>query len=132
MPSAPKAPLNPTLLARARDMRKESAPAEQKLWRCLRDRQLNGFKFRRQHVVGPYIADFYCHQVRLIVELDGGSHEQRETYDATRTKIIERGGDLVVQFKNQDVFDFLDAVLEDILTHCEMRRAPSPSGRGQG
>src|SRR5271154_4685381 len=115
MATNPKVPLNPLLLQRAREMRKAPAPAEKKLWKCLRDRQLNGFKFRRQHVSGAYIADFYCHAAALIVEIDGESHEHRATYDATRTQILNRGGDRVIRFANEDVYDFLDAVLEEIL-----------------
>ena len=114
-----KTPLNPALLSRARAMRAESAPAERKLWKCLRDRQLNGFKFRRQHVAGAYITDFYCHAAALIVEIDGESHEHRATYDATRAQILNRGGDRVIRFANEDVYDFLDAVLEEILLQCE-------------
>jgi very-short-patch-repair endonuclease len=124
-----KTPINPVLLARAREMRVECAPAEQKLWRCLRDRQLGGFKFRRQHVVGAYIADFYCHDCRLIVEIDGESHGHRESYDAARTQILDRAGDQVIRFANEDVHDFLDAVLEVILEGCERIRnwkPPSP------
>ena len=68
------------LLRRARAMRHEPAPAEKKLWRLLRDRQLNGFKFRRQHRVAGYIADFYCHEASLVVELDGASHGDRDLY----------------------------------------------------
>ena len=119
MSSNPKAPLNPVLLARAREMRKEPAPAEKKLWACLRDRQLNGFKFRRQHVIGPYIADFYCHAVRLVVEIDGASHGHRQSYDSMRTQILERERDRVIRFANEDVYDFLDNVLEEILAQCE-------------
>src|SRR3954464_8141528 len=111
MSTKAKTPINPVLLARAREMRKEPAPAEKKLWRCLRDRQLNGFKFRRQHPMGAYVADFYCHAVRLVVELDGASHGHRESYDATRTQILPRGGDRVIRFANEDVFDFIDNVL---------------------
>ena len=119
-----RAPLNPVLLVRARSMRAESAPAEQKLWSCLRNRQHNDFKFRRQHVIGPYVADFYCHECGLIVEIDGDSHGYRDSYDATRTRILERGGDVVIRFANEDVFDFLDSVLEAILGECERRRIP--------
>jgi very-short-patch-repair endonuclease len=124
-----KPPVNSVLLSRARQMRGESAPAEQKLWSCLRDRQLGGYKFRRQHVLGAYIADFYCHECRLVVEIDGNSHGHREAYDATRTQILQRGGELVIRFANEDVHDFLDAVLEAILEECERIRdstAPSP------
>jgi very-short-patch-repair endonuclease len=110
-------------------MRHNPAPAEKKLWACLRDRQLNGFKFRRQHPISAYFADFYCHAVRLVVEIDGESHGHREAYDATRTTILNRGGDRVIRFANEDVFDFLDAVLEEILAQCESNlpsTAPSP------
>ena len=100
-------------------MRRESAPAEKILWTCLRDRQLNGFKFRRQHVVGAYVADFYCHECQLIVELDGDSHGHRDEYDSNRTTILQRGGDTVIRFLNEDVFDFTDSVLEAILSECE-------------
>lgn len=100
-------------------MRHEAAPAEIKLWRCLRNRQLNDYKFRRQHVIGCYIADFYCHEVELIVEIDGATHEHRQVYDKRRTQILNRGGAKVIRFMNEDVYDFTDSVLEAILEQCE-------------
>jgi very-short-patch-repair endonuclease len=75
----------PVLLERARAMRQNPAPAEKKLWACLRDRQLGGFKFRRQQPVAPYIGDFFCAACKLVVELDGDSHGVRGPYDARRT-----------------------------------------------
>jgi len=110
-------------------MRKQSAPAEQKLWQRLRDRQLNGFKFRRQQVLDPYIADFFCHAIGLVIEIDGGTHERREVYDANRTVVLDRGGCRVIRFLNEDVHDHLHAVLEAILEECERlskSNAPSP------
>src|SRR6266542_588296 len=92
------------LLERARAMRKEAAPAEEKLWKLLRDRQLNGLKFRRQHRLDNYIADFYCYEAKPVVELDGDSHGERERYDAARTKRLTRGGNRVIRFLNDDVF----------------------------
>jgi very-short-patch-repair endonuclease len=117
------------LLQRARAMRKEAAPAEEKLWKLLRGRQLDGFKFRRQHRIGNYIADFYCHEVRLVVELDGDSHgdPQAEAYDSRRTKKIERDGCRVIRFVNDDVFKFTDEVLEEIWQLCDARRSERPS-----
>ena len=118
--------VDPKLLAFARSMRHEPAPAEQKLWRCLRNRQLNGFKFRRQVGFGKYIADFYCAECRLIVELDGDSHSEREGYDGKRTVNLESKGFSVVRFVNTDVFDHLDSVLEAILRECEARFSIAP------
>ncbi len=113
--------VNDVIIARARAMRRESAPAEQILWFCLRDRRLNGYKFRRQLAVGPFIADFYCASCRLIVELDGDSHANRAAYDEDRTKWLNEHGHAVVRFPNADVFDHLDAVLELLLSECERR-----------
>jgi very-short-patch-repair endonuclease len=113
--------VDPKLLQFARQMRKDPAPAEKKLWQCLRDRQLNAFKFRRQHVIGKFIADFYGHEADVIIELDGESHGHRTEYDSSRTRILERDGSLVIRFVNEDVFDFLDCVLNEILQQCEAR-----------
>ena len=115
----------PVLLERARAMRHEPAPAEQKLWQCLRGRQLCGYKFRRQHPLPPYVADFFCAEAKLVVELDGESHAEREAYDARRTTRLTRGGLNVLRFENDDVFHFTDAVLEEILRECERLAARS-------
>jgi very-short-patch-repair endonuclease len=108
-------------LARARELRQDAAPAETKLWWCLRNRRLGGYKFRRQHPVAPFIADFYCSEADLIVELDGDSHAINETYDAARTKRLERDGYRVIRFTNSDVGKYLDAVLLEIFEECERR-----------
>jgi len=121
------------LLERAREMRHEPAPAEQKLWWCLRNRRLNGFKFRRQVPVLTYVPDFYCADCKLLVELDGDSHDGREQYDEKRTQDLMNQGYRVVRFLNTDVFDNLVAVLEAILAECEASvaerkgKAPHPS-----
>jgi very-short-patch-repair endonuclease len=117
------------LLARARQMRYDPAPAEGVLWQLLRNRQLGGFKFRRQTPMPPFIADFYCAEVDLIIELDGDSHSETELYDASRTKRLTRGGLHVIRFLNVDVYSNIDAVLEEILCECELRsnsKSPSP------
>jgi very-short-patch-repair endonuclease len=117
------------LLKRAREMRQEPAPAETKMWNCLRDRQLSGFKFRRQTPLLPFIADFYCAKLGLIVELDGDSHADRETYDQQRTQRLIRNGFHVIRFFNSDVRSHLDSVLEEILFECERlssSKSPSP------
>ena len=103
-------------------MRKHPAPAERKLRQLLRDRQLDDFKFRRQHRIVDYIADFYCHEVGLVIELDGESHGERTEYDAKRTRRIRRAGCDVIRSENDDVFRFTDAVLEEIWRECDARR----------
>ena len=67
-------------------LRKPLTPAEQRLWQALRNRQLSGLKFRRQHAVGAYILDFYCPACKLVVELDGDIHDKQLEYDRTRTE----------------------------------------------
>ena len=125
--------LPPLLLQRARQMRRDlAAPAELRLWSCVRNRQLNGFKFRRQQTIGPYIVDFYCSECRLIVELDGDSHSEREDYDEKRSAWLNMAGYKVVRYPNTEIFENLVAVLEDILRICETRAvrnsndSPSP------
>jgi L-threonylcarbamoyladenylate synthase len=121
-----KVPLNPILLSRARAMRHDPAPAETKLWAFLRDRQLGGYKFRRQVPLGGFIADFYCHQVDLVVELDGESHLDRPQSDAVRTEILSRDGHRVIRFWNTDVFENFHGVLEALYEECERIAASEP------
>ena len=106
---------------RARALRKEMTPAEQKMWRLLRDRRLAGFKFRRQHAIGPFIADFCCLPARLIVELDGGGHVERADYDAERTRWLNEQGFEVIRFTNPEVMKECDAVVEVIWQACVQR-----------
>ncbi len=122
MPTERQHNLPPLLIARARNLRHDRIPAETKLWQCLRNRQLGGFKFRRNQPVPPFIADFYCAELRLIVELDGASHEPHREYDESRTVRLERDGHRVIRFLNVDVFDHLDSVLEAILEECLRER----------
>lgn len=84
---------------------------ERRLWRHLRDRQLGGLHFRRQHPIGPYIVDFYCSERGLIVELDGESHNYQAEYDEARTAFLEAEGYHLVRFTNADVRDNLEGVL---------------------
>ncbi|MBN6103680.1 endonuclease domain-containing protein [Xanthomonas sp. CFBP 8703] len=95
--------------------------AERKLWSCLRGGQLQGFKFRRQYPVPPYVADFCCVASRLIVELDGSQHG--EPRDAARTRWLESQGWRIVRFWNNDVLLSTDAVIQVI---CGVMVAPYP------
>jgi very-short-patch-repair endonuclease len=106
-------------------MRHDAVPAERKLWYFLRDRRLNGFKFRRQQPIGPFIADFYCSDTGLIIELDGDSHAPRQEYDAKRTAWLQANGHVVVRFLNDQVHKELEAVLKTILRESYERLPPS-------
>jgi very-short-patch-repair endonuclease len=90
--------------------------AEKKLWRHLRSRRLGDLRFRRQHTIGPFIADFACVDARLVVELDGDQHgrDDEPDRDARRDAFIEGEGFAVLRFWNHEVADNLDGVLETI------------------
>ncbi len=106
---------------RARALRRTTTPAEARLWQHLRDRRLNGLKFRRQHPVGPFYADFSCPAAGLVVEVDGDTHGERAAYDTRRTEWLSREGYEVVRVTNEDVYLRLDTVLEMIREACERR-----------
>jgi 5-methyltetrahydrofolate--homocysteine methyltransferase len=96
--------------------RRTSTPAEQKLWEYLRNRQVDGFKFRRQHVIGKYIADFVCIEAGLVVEVDGAIHLEGDhpQQDADRTAYLEKEGFHVIRFSNNEVLDMTLMVVERI------------------
>ena len=100
-------------------LRRDSTDAEHRLWRNLRNRNLGGFKFRRQATIGPYIADFACVEAKLIVEADGGQHTVEG--DARRTAYLEALGWKLVRFWNNDILQQTEAVLETIVRACEQR-----------
>jgi very-short-patch-repair endonuclease len=100
---------------RARKLRKEATETEVRLWSCLRRKQLDAFRFRRQQPIGPYVVDFYCPEARLIVELDGGQHAEREAEDAARTAWLEARGYRVLRFWNNDTLSNTEGVLTMIV-----------------
>ncbi len=104
----------PEIEAAAQRLRKNLTPAEQILWQALRNRQLNGLRFRCQHPVGRFIVDFFCPQCKLVVELDGSLHENQAEYDMARTEQLNAYGYRVVRFRNEEIFTNLDSVLEHI------------------
>ena len=101
-------------VSRAKALRKRQTDAEAVLWKHLRDRRLGDHKFRRQQPLGPYIVDFVCFEKRLIVELDGGQHNQRSAADADRDAWLESQGYQVLRFWNNEVFRQAEAVKEVI------------------
>jgi very-short-patch-repair endonuclease len=114
-------------VTRRRRLQRESADAEQILWNHLRDRPFSAFKFRRQHPLGPFIADFLCPACSLVIELDAGQHIEpnAQSYDAWRTRFLNERGITVIRFQNDQVFREIDAVLDAIL------HALTASGRPQ-
>jgi type I restriction enzyme, R subunit len=125
------------VVARARRLRRESTPAEQALWAQLRDRQFLGLKFRRQVAIGPYVADFYCDPLKLILELDGSVHEaaRQKSHDKNRTANLTALGYSILRFTNRQVLESPEIVLTDIARFLEsLSLEPlspsSPSGRG--
>ena len=117
----------------ARGMRKEPTEAERKLWWHLRHRlPVDGSHFRRQVQIGPYLADFACHQSKLIVEIDGGQHAERTMQDAARTRRLEAEGYRVLRFWNNDVLSNIDGVLTAIQSALTTTPTPDPSPQGGG
>ncbi len=133
MPRERRLPVAPKTLAAARQLRRPMTPAEKKLWRSLRSGQMAGLKFRRQHPVGPYVADFCCMKARLIVEVDGDTHAGREAYDGARTAWLDAQRYRVVRFTNFEIYERLPAVLDAIRSACEsVPPPPQREGRGEG
>jgi len=123
-----------TLITRlAREMRQAPTDAEQRLWHFLRDRQLGGYKFRRQHPIDRYIADLICIEARLIVELDGGQHAEIEQQqkDEERTRFFESRGFRVLRFWNDEVLTHTEDVLAAILDAIEDAPHPNPLPAGE-
>jgi very-short-patch-repair endonuclease len=110
---------------KVRILRKNPTPAESALWEALRGQQLNGLKFRRQHPIGAFVVDFCCPSHQLIVELDGGIHDEQIDYDIERTNLIQARGYRVIRFRNEEVLVNLPAVLDTIESAANPRRAPA-------
>ena len=106
----------PERFSRARELRKKQTEAELLLWRILRNRRFQDFKFRRQQPIGPYILDFFCPESRLAVELDGGGHAdpRQKTYDLERTRFLQSSGIRMLRFWNNQIFQEKEAVLRVI------------------
>jgi adenine-specific DNA-methyltransferase len=112
----------------ARTLRKRPTDAERALWRQVRWRQIDGYKFRRQHPIGPYIVDFVCLERNVIVEVDGGQHAVRVQQDAERTAWLERVGYRVVRFWDHEVLTELESVKEAIRLSLTPHLNPPPQG----
>jgi len=95
---------------------------ERLLWQGLRGKQLNGNRFRRQHPIGTYITDFACIEAKIVIELDGGQHQEQSEYDERRTAFLREHGWQVMRFWNNEVLKNIDGVLFTIVEH--LRGAP--------
>jgi len=116
----------------ARKLRKEDNAPEKILWELLRDRKFIGLKFRRQHAIDRYIADFYCHDLALVIEIDGSVHdtEFQKEYDKNRDDFLKAKGYRVLRIRAKDVMEKTWEVLEDVAQYLPSPCGPSPSGRG--
>ena len=103
-------------LQKAKELRKSMTLAERMLWAVLQNRQLDGYKFRRQHPIYKYIADFYCHELSLVIELDGGVHDglEQKEHDINRDQVIQEFGIRVLRIKNEEVMDDVEEVISKI------------------
>lgn len=97
-----------------RELRRKQTPAETLFWQLVRDRRFDGHKFRRQHPLGNFIADFYCPELRLAIELDGGVHTKQRERDSERETLITQHGIRVLRVRNQDLVADPKATLEDL------------------
>lgn len=104
---------------RIKVLRENSTDAEKKLWYFLRGKFLQGFKFRRQHLIYPYIVDFVCLTKKLIIELDGGQHIEQSRYDHKRSLFLKSKGYKVIRFWNHDVLQDTETILNEILNILE-------------
>ena len=93
-------------------------PKEELLWLKLRAKRFNGLKFRRQHAIGRYIVDFYCDEFKLIIEIDGGIHNTQKEYDENRNNFLSAGKYNILRFKNEEITNSIDDVLERITKYC--------------
>lgn len=118
---------NQAVKKEARHLRREQTEAERILWARLRNRQLLGWKFRRQYPIGNYIVDFYCPELGLVIELDGGQHASRTDEDKKRTELLTGQGYQVLRFWNNEVLRDTNGVLEVILEALKETPSPPPS-----
>lgn len=110
--------IHPELRARAKELRHPLTSEEQKIWSRVRNRQLGGYKFRRQVPLGPFIVDFYCPEAHLVIEIDGEIHKFQQGSDFYRSAWLEEQGLTVIRFTNQEVDENIEEVFRSILAKC--------------
>ena len=122
------------LINLAKEFRKTQTEAEKILWKALWNHGFANLKFRRQHPVKWFIADFYCHDFKLVLEVDGGIHnsEIQSEHDENRTSALEELGIRVIRFSNEEILNNLESVLQKIQQSIQRSSSPSPCGEGAG
>jgi len=105
----------------AKELRANMPEAEHRLWSFLRNKQLDGYRFRRQHPVGKYIVDFACVREKLVIEVDGATHgdDMEITYDVQRSKFLESQGWKIICYGNEEIYKNIDDVQDDIYAHLK-------------
>jgi very-short-patch-repair endonuclease len=118
----------------AQEMRKNPTESEKRLWQSIKRFRKEGFIFRRQHPIDIFIADFYCHRIKLIIEVDGEVHSDYEAqeYDAGRTGELQKHGITVIRFTNEQVLDNHDFVINSIKKYITDLASPALQGAGDG
>jgi very-short-patch-repair endonuclease len=122
-----KQPPSYDITKRAKEMRRSPTPSEERLWHCLRNRQIENSKFRRQTWLGPFIVDFVCLKQGLVIEADGSQHQDDAGYDHHRSVFLEGEGFQVLRFWNNEILTNIDGVLELIRDRLLAAARPSPS-----
>lgn len=114
----------------ARQLRQDQTAAEEKAWELLRNGQIHGLKFRRQHVIEGFVVDFYCHEHRLAIELDGGIHDSKlhREYDQLRQVELEAKGIAFIRIRNEEFLSNEQVLFDKIISATNL--PSSPSGRG--
>ena len=115
---------------RSRELRREASLAERLLWLALSSGKLSGHRFTRQYQIGPYFCDLVCRSAKLVIEIDGYSHDIRQSYDARRDSFLRNQGYRVLRFSNDDVMQNLEGVVATIA--LALGPSPSPSRKREG
>jgi very-short-patch-repair endonuclease len=112
---------SPLIMDRAKQLRRRMTEPEKIVWEIIRKNAILGLKFRRQHPINSYIADFYCHKVKLVIEIDGETHNQESAklYDENRTNVLNSFGIEVIRFKNTDIRKNISLVKKEIEKKCK-------------
>ena len=119
-------------IGRSRELRREASPAERRLWAAISSGRLNGHRFTRQFQIGPFFADLVCRKQKLVVEIDGFSHDMRQTHDAKRDRYLANEGYRVLRFSNDDVAERLEGIVEIIALALASPPSPDPSRKREG